>query len=179
MESQVFCFWGAFLKPSIHLTFSVFLAAGSSDFVGRGRVLRGNAAMEVRFGNIVFNSKFDSGNLARVEKANKHMPSFLNDAAPTPGGAACASNNPDYEFNVWTHPDCAGTEHENGNRWLHSITLDCKWITLEINNGAVLLTKKFWEWSLARKLSFCESHKRKLQFDRNVWNSYLKIDGIF
>ena len=23
---------------------------------------------------------------------------------------------PDYEFNVWTKPDCAGTEFENGNR---------------------------------------------------------------
>lgn len=23
---------------------------------------------------------------------------------------------PDYEFNVWTHPDCHGTEFENGNR---------------------------------------------------------------
>ncbi|KAK2856486.1 hypothetical protein Q5P01_005221 [Channa striata] len=27
---------------------------------------------------------------------------------------------PDYEFNVWTQPDCAGTEHENGNRsWFY------------------------------------------------------------
>ncbi|XP_051909357.1 cytosolic carboxypeptidase-like protein 5 [Hippocampus zosterae] len=76
--------------------------------------------MEVRFGNIVFNSKFDSGNLARVEKVNKHITSFLNDAAPAPVGATCASNIPDYEFNVWTHPDCGGTEHENGNRsWFH------------------------------------------------------------
>jgi hypothetical protein len=23
---------------------------------------------------------------------------------------------PDHEFNVWTRPDCAGTEYENGNR---------------------------------------------------------------
>lgn len=25
---------------------------------------------------------------------------------------------PDYEFNVWTHPDCHGTEFENGNRFV-------------------------------------------------------------
>lgn len=23
---------------------------------------------------------------------------------------------PDYEYNVWTKPDCGGTEYENGNR---------------------------------------------------------------
>lgn len=27
---------------------------------------------------------------------------------------------PDFEFNIWTHPDCAGTEFENGNRsWFY------------------------------------------------------------
>lgn len=27
---------------------------------------------------------------------------------------------PDYEFNMWTRPDCAGTEFENGNRtWFY------------------------------------------------------------
>lgn len=26
---------------------------------------------------------------------------------------------PDYEFNVWTHPDCHGTEFENGNRFVY------------------------------------------------------------
>jgi len=35
-----------------------------------------------------------------------------------------SSNNaletPDYEFNIWTNPDCAGTEFENGNRsWFY------------------------------------------------------------
>lgn len=28
---------------------------------------------------------------------------------------------PDYEFNVWTHPDCHGTEFENGNRFVFSV----------------------------------------------------------
>lgn len=27
---------------------------------------------------------------------------------------------PDFEFNIWTNPDCAGTEFENGNRtWFY------------------------------------------------------------
>ncbi|XP_077567164.1 cytosolic carboxypeptidase-like protein 5 isoform X2 [Stigmatopora nigra] len=72
--------------------------------------------MEARFGNIVFSSKFDSGNLARVEKV-KLTHSLHNDTTPTGG---TASNIPDYEFNVWTQPDCGGSEYENGNRsWFH------------------------------------------------------------
>ncbi|CAJ1077220.1 cytosolic carboxypeptidase-like protein 5 [Xyrichtys novacula] len=74
--------------------------------------------MEARFGNIVFSSKFDSGNLARVEKVGKGSNSPSSDVAPA---APSGSNvTPDYEFNVWTQPDCAGTEHENGNRsWFY------------------------------------------------------------
>ncbi|XP_077442875.1 cytosolic carboxypeptidase-like protein 5 isoform X2 [Stigmatopora argus] len=72
--------------------------------------------MEARFGNIVFSSKFDSGNLARVEKV-KLTHSLHSDLTPTGG---TASNIPDYEFNVWTQPDCGGSEYENGNRsWFH------------------------------------------------------------
>ncbi|XP_075939638.1 cytosolic carboxypeptidase-like protein 5 isoform X2 [Anarhichas minor] len=76
--------------------------------------------MEARFGNIVFSSKFDSGNLARVEKVEKGSHSPPTNAAPS-GSALSGSNlTPDYEFNVWTQPDCSGTEHENGNRsWFH------------------------------------------------------------
>ncbi|KAM6992169.1 cytosolic carboxypeptidase-like protein 5 [Tautogolabrus adspersus] len=76
--------------------------------------------MECRFGNIVFSSKFDSGNLARVEKVEKGSSSPSGDVAQ--GGSAPSGSNitPDYEFNVWTQPDCAGTEHENGNRsWFY------------------------------------------------------------
>ncbi|XP_039637051.1 cytosolic carboxypeptidase-like protein 5 isoform X2 [Perca fluviatilis] len=76
--------------------------------------------MEARFGNIVFSSKFDSGNLARVEKVEKGSSSPPTDVAP--GGSALSGPNitPDYEFNVWTQPDCGGTEHENGNRsWFY------------------------------------------------------------
>ncbi|KAM9840291.1 cytosolic carboxypeptidase-like protein 5 [Aulostomus maculatus] len=76
--------------------------------------------MEARFGNIVFSSKFDSGNLARVEKVEKGNSSPTADAGSS-GCVPSGSNiTPDYEFNVWTQPDCAGTEHENGNRsWFY------------------------------------------------------------
>ncbi|KAM3603595.1 uncharacterized protein V6R79_025633 [Siganus canaliculatus] len=77
--------------------------------------------METRFGNIVFSSKFDSGNLSRVEKVEKGGSSPLSDTAPCSGSVLPASSlSPDYEFNVWTQPDCGGTEHENGNRsWFY------------------------------------------------------------
>ncbi|XP_074471125.1 cytosolic carboxypeptidase-like protein 5 isoform X3 [Sebastes fasciatus] len=76
--------------------------------------------MEARFANIVFSSKFDSGNLACVEKVEKGSSSPPTEIAPS-GTALSGSNlTPDYEFNVWTQPDCGGTEHENGNRsWFY------------------------------------------------------------
>lgn len=72
--------------------------------------------MEARFGNVVFSSKFDSGNLARVEKV-KDNASPPADMSPSSCGPSGANLSPDYEFNVWTKPDCGGTEHENGNRY--------------------------------------------------------------
>uniref|UniRef100_A0A8C4HUT1 Cytosolic carboxypeptidase-like protein 5 n=1 Tax=Dicentrarchus labrax TaxID=13489 RepID=A0A8C4HUT1_DICLA len=76
--------------------------------------------MEARFGNIVFSSKFDSGNLARVEKVEKGSSSPPTDTAPSGSGLLGSNLTPDYEFNVWTQPDCGGTEHENGNRsWFY------------------------------------------------------------
>uniref|UniRef100_A0A3B4AFZ5 Cytosolic carboxypeptidase-like protein 5 n=1 Tax=Periophthalmus magnuspinnatus TaxID=409849 RepID=A0A3B4AFZ5_9GOBI len=76
--------------------------------------------MEARFGSIVFSSKFDSGNLARVERVDKSIPSPPSDSSSNGNTASAPSPTPDYEFNVWTSPDCAGTEHENGNRsWFY------------------------------------------------------------
>uniref|UniRef100_A0A087X6J3 Cytosolic carboxypeptidase-like protein 5 n=1 Tax=Poecilia formosa TaxID=48698 RepID=A0A087X6J3_POEFO len=76
--------------------------------------------MEVRFGNIVFSSKFDSGNLARVEKVEKGNSSPVSDGAQVGSSPSGLHLTPDYEFNVWTQPDCAGTEYENGNRsWFY------------------------------------------------------------
>ncbi|XP_023285700.1 cytosolic carboxypeptidase-like protein 5 isoform X1 [Seriola lalandi dorsalis] len=76
--------------------------------------------MEARFGNIVFSSKFDSGNLARVEKVEKGSSSPSSDTASSGSAPSGSTITPDYEFNVWTQPDCAGTEHENGNRsWFY------------------------------------------------------------
>ena len=39
---------------------------------------------------------------------------------PLPGKNTPTEDIPDYEFNIWTKPDCAGTEFENSNRtWFY------------------------------------------------------------
>lgn len=71
--------------------------------------------MEFRFGNLIFSSKFDSGNLAQVERVD-HCQSEGERAGLGPRITGEPGGLPDYEFNVWTKPDCAETEFENGNR---------------------------------------------------------------
>ncbi|XP_077101591.1 cytosolic carboxypeptidase-like protein 5 isoform X4 [Siphateles boraxobius] len=71
--------------------------------------------MEFRFGNVVFSSRFDSGNLARVDRVDRVD---LDAESVRPTNASVQQH--DYEFNVWTKPDCATTEFENGNRsWFY------------------------------------------------------------
>ncbi|XP_015471318.1 cytosolic carboxypeptidase-like protein 5 isoform X2 [Parus major] len=77
--------------------------------------------MEIRCGGLLFSSRFDSGNLAHVEQVR---PTELG------GGPAARANAlpaADYEFNVWTQPDCAHTEYENGNR---------SWFYFSVRGGA-------------------------------------------
>ncbi|KAM6083505.1 cytosolic carboxypeptidase-like protein 5 isoform 1-T1 [Chlamydotis macqueenii] len=75
--------------------------------------------MEIRCGGLLFSSRFDSGNLARVEQVEPAQ------AGGGPGGAALPAA--DYEFKVWTRPDCAHTEYENGNR---------SWFYFSVRGGA-------------------------------------------
>lgn len=68
----------------------------------------------IECGGFYFIHNFDSGNLGHVER----VPTEL--IAPSLNAKTNVVETPDYEFNLWTRPDCAGTEFENGNRtWFY------------------------------------------------------------
>ncbi|KAJ0178965.1 hypothetical protein K1T71_005740 [Dendrolimus kikuchii] len=68
----------------------------------------------IECGGFYFIHSFDSGNLGHVER----VPTEL--IAPSVNPKTNVTETPDYEFNLWTRPDCAGTEFENGNRtWFY------------------------------------------------------------
>jgi hypothetical protein len=63
-----------------------------------------------------FYNEFDSANLAKVVYVppNESVINVSNNSAKSP------PEIPDAEFNLWTKPDCCGTEFENGNRtWFY------------------------------------------------------------
>lgn len=101
---------------------------------------------EISSAGFTFFSAFDSGNLGRVEQViPEHRNEDDNTASleeageplpppplPSPSGSGGRRSNPesvnpgspsdptDFHFNMWTRPDCAGTEFENGNRtWFY------------------------------------------------------------
>ncbi|XP_041105717.1 cytosolic carboxypeptidase-like protein 5 isoform X2 [Polyodon spathula] len=85
--------------------------------------------MEIRCGGLIFSSRFDSGNLARVEQVEHPVTdgeAVVNGSTTSVmfGGPVSA---PDYEFNIWTKPDCAETQFENGNR---------SWFYFSVRGGA-------------------------------------------
>lgn len=106
--------------------------------------------MEFRFGNVVFSSRFDSGNLARVDRVDRSEP----DGESVRPANASAQPQPDYEFNVWTKPDCASTEFENGNRYeaLHhhscsALSSVFAWDIFNMSHNEIKITDtpEFWQ----------------------------------
>ncbi|TRY64129.1 hypothetical protein TCAL_08225 [Tigriopus californicus] len=74
--------------------------------------------MECQVSGFQFFSNFDSGNLNRVEATDVSAPlgpTHKPFPPPEVGGEPT-----DFSFNMWTRPDCHGTEFENGNRtWFY------------------------------------------------------------
>eukprot|EP00092_Neocalanus_flemingeri_P026695 GFUD01028944.1.p1 GENE.GFUD01028944.1~~GFUD01028944.1.p1 ORF type:complete len:976 (+),score=255.73 GFUD01028944.1:228-3155(+) len=84
-----------------------------------------------------FSNNFDSGNLAHVQLASDHPDqeadlgssgvsprsgpaSLSRPSTSTAQPRSAGTDSPDYEFHLWTRPDCQGTEYENGNRtWFY------------------------------------------------------------
>ena len=76
-----------------------------------------------------FFADFDSGNLGDVRQDEEEVEEEDEEsveAAPRPStsgqplGKAAGAESPAFRFNVWTRPDCQGTEFENGNRtWFY------------------------------------------------------------
>lgn len=72
---------------------------------------------DIQCGGFTFIRNFDSANLARVELVSHEVT-----ANKVTSHSTRTSNNeiPEYEFKIWTTPDCGGTEYENGNRtWFY------------------------------------------------------------
>jgi len=84
----------------------------------------------------IFTNNFDSGNLAHVQLASDppdqesdHQghgsprnvpPSVSRPSTSTALPRSAGTDFPDFEFHLWTRPDCQGTEFENGNRtWFY------------------------------------------------------------
>lgn len=125
---RAFCFIGhslriALIYPEIPrklfpFLFNLTLFFPSSQGQSGARGCFPSPTMELRCGGLLFSSRFDSGNLAHVEKVE----SLSSDGEGVGGGASALTSgiasSPDYEFNVWTRPDCAETEFENGNRYM-------------------------------------------------------------
>ncbi|KAH8877134.1 Cytosolic carboxypeptidase-like protein 5 [Schistosoma japonicum] len=94
--------------------------------------------MDCRVSGILFSSNFDSGNLDRVERVSRNTDEFSSSSVSSNpkherlrkrnnningnifGNIAIADIRVDYEFRIWTRPDCAGTEYVNCNRtWFY------------------------------------------------------------
>ena len=80
--------------------------------------------METKCGPLFFFSNFDSGNLAKVEQVDireeESSPSKTGRDEKNTKEENSAKPSFDFEYNIWTKPDCMGTEYENGNRtWFY------------------------------------------------------------
>ena len=91
-----------------------------------------------------FTSNFDSGNLAHVQQTTVTTSDSDTEAAAascrpatstsTAQPRSAGADTPDYEFELWTAPDCSGTEFENGNR---------TWFFFGLKGGPVGAVLKF------------------------------------
>uniref|UniRef100_A0A1B0GH66 tubulin-glutamate carboxypeptidase n=1 Tax=Lutzomyia longipalpis TaxID=7200 RepID=A0A1B0GH66_LUTLO len=106
--------------------------------------------MKFTCGGYTFNSDFDSGNLGKVQvvrapisEENKGNYSRETDAQPIRAVADAPPQDAVVaEFNIWTCPDCGGTQYENSNR---------TWFFFCVRGGRSLDVAKFNVMNLNRQ----------------------------
>ncbi|KAL3280285.1 hypothetical protein HHI36_017776 [Cryptolaemus montrouzieri] len=75
---------------------------------------------DIRCSGVTFIRNFDSANLAKVEAVPYDVSVLVNSGSHSSTSTRILPEIPDQEFNIWTTPDCGGTEFENGNRtWFY------------------------------------------------------------
>lgn len=102
-----------------------------------------------------FTSNFDSGNLGHVQLCSdsavcdsdsdsgcEPSTSHPNISSSTVQPRSAGIENPDYQFQLWTKPDCSGTEFENGNR---------TWFYFGLRGGPVGAVLKFTVMNLNKQ----------------------------
>ncbi|KAK9871352.1 hypothetical protein WA026_011618 [Henosepilachna vigintioctopunctata] len=128
---------------------------------------------------VTFIRNFDSANLAKVELVPYDISVLSNTGSHSSASTRIIPEIPDFEFNIWTTPDCGGTEFENGNRTWFYFGLRANDSSLLIKLNIVDLNKQ------AKMYSQGMTPVYKVVPSRNGWDrirdkpTYANEDEIF
>eukprot|EP00794_Sanderia_malayensis_P004908 gene4908-5555_t len=135
--------------------------------------------MDKQCGPLTFFSNFDSGNLSKVEQVTSPE-----DVVQQKDNVKLTAKPPspafDYDYNVWTCPDCMGTEFENANRtWFYfGVKGGQAGKTLQINVMNMNKQGKLYSQGMAPVFKVVPVKEPKWDRIRNRV-SYKVVDGQF